>query len=73
MLIDIAVIYHECLFVNIEPMDLFYLVARESTSDVSKLLRDFIERPDEDKSMKAFCLAKVVNDNGHIEIVCDLW
>lgn len=71
-LIDIAVIYHECLLINIAPKELFYSVAKESTPNAKNLLTNFIERSDEDKSMEAFCLTKVANEDGSIEIECEI-
>ena len=72
-LIDIAVIYHECLSIGFSPSNLFALVAQRSIPGVRKILIDFINRPDEDKSMEVFCLQKSTEENWCVSIECELW
>jgi hypothetical protein len=73
MLIDIAVIYHKCLFIGVEPTGFFNSVAEESTHKIKKLLTNFIKRSDEEKSMEEFCLKTTKDENGNIDIECEFW
>jgi hypothetical protein len=73
ILIDLAVIYHECLLIDVDPQCLFLSVAQKSIPSIQKLLTEFINRPEEDKSMEAFCLLKSVDENGCISIECEFW
>lgn len=67
-LIGIAICYHSCLAAGIDPDEMFRSVAEVSTPKVRKLLIDFIERPDDNKSMKAFHLTRTDDENGDIVI-----
>ena len=72
-LMGIAICYHSCLAAGIDPNEMFRSVAEVSTPKVRKLLIDFIERPDEKKSMKAFRLVRIDDENGDIVIKADWW
>lgn len=63
-----AIDYHSCLFANLDPNELFRLVAAASTPMVAERLISFIERPDKLKSLTAFCLTPQKDNNGEWEI-----
>ncbi|MDR2643425.1 MAG: hypothetical protein LBC74_11600 [Planctomycetaceae bacterium] len=73
MLIDIAIIYHQCLFIGVDPTEFFDSVAEESTYKAKKLLTNFIKRSKADKSMEAFCLKTTEDENSNIDIECEFW
>ena len=72
-LMGIAICYHSCLAADIDPETMFRSVAEVSTPKVRKLLVDFIERSDENKSMKAFSLVRINGEDGDIVIKASWW
>ena len=72
-LMGIAICYHSCLAVGIDPDKMFRSVAEVSTPKVRKLLISFIERPDDRKSMKAFGLVRIDGEDGDIIIKASWW
>lgn len=68
-LMTLAVVYHGCLAVGIDPKNLFGEVASVSSPRTARFLRDFIKRSPEDKSLEAFMLIVEKNVNGESEIV----
>lgn len=67
-LVALSVIYHSCIAAGIDPQAQFEEVALISSPKIALMLRDFIKRKDEDKSMEAFLLAAEKNSDGEIEI-----
>jgi hypothetical protein len=61
-ILGIANIYHSCIAAGLNPDLIFRSVANVSLPSVSRLLINFIERPDKQKCMEAFALA--INDDG---------
>lgn len=70
-LVGLAVIYHSCLHAGLDPAEEFEKVASIASADMARLLRDFIGRRPEDKSLKAFMLKVVRNADGEAEILFD--
>jgi hypothetical protein len=71
--IGVAICYHSCLAANIDPEVMFRSVIDISTPKARKLLSDFLQRPDDRKSMKVFGLIKTVANDGIIEIKVSDW
>jgi hypothetical protein len=65
---QVAILYHTCIAAKLEPDIIFRSIASISLPEISRLLISFIERPEEQKSMKAFSLGKFIHDDGAIEI-----
>jgi hypothetical protein len=63
-----AVVYHSCLVAGIVPEELFRRAASVSSPSMAQMMRDFINRPEEAKSMKAFDLVSRTNSDGETEI-----
>jgi hypothetical protein len=63
-----AVVYHCCVAAGIVPEELFRQAASVSSPGMARMMRDFIDRPEEAKSMKAFDLVSRTNSDGEIEI-----
>jgi hypothetical protein len=72
-IIGVAISYHSCLAANIDPEVIFQSVIDISTPKVRKLLIDFLQRPDNRKSMKVFSLIKTVTNDGILEIKVSYW
>ena len=69
----LAVVYHSCLAANIDPEKMFRSVASISTPKARKLLLNIIERPDDERSMKAFSIVRTDSDDGEIVIRVSYW
>jgi hypothetical protein len=67
-LVALAVIYHSCIFAGLDPIREFKMAAVIAPAGVCKMLQDFIERRQEDKSAEAFMLAVSKNRDGEMEI-----
>jgi hypothetical protein len=65
---QVAILYHTCIVAKLEPNIIFRSIAQISHPIVSSLLINFTERPEEQKSMKAFSLGKFTHDDGVVEI-----
>lgn len=63
-----AHVYHSCLAAGIVPEELFRRAASVSAPGVARMMMDFINRPEEHKSMKAFDLVSRTNSDGETEI-----
>ena len=68
MLVGWANVYHCCLEAGIVPEELFRRAASVSSPGVARMMMDFINRPEENKSMKAFDLISRTNSDGETEI-----
>ncbi len=69
-LVGLCIAYHSALEANLDPKLLFEDVAKISSDRVAVFIRQFLSRTDEDRSLKAFLLKKVVVD-GRISIERD--
>jgi hypothetical protein len=67
-LVGWANVYLCCLAVRIVPEELFRRAASVSSPSMAQMMTDFINRPEEAKSMKAFELVSRTNSDGEIEI-----
>jgi hypothetical protein len=67
-LVGWANVYHCCLAAEIVPEELFSRAASVSSPRTAQLMMDFINRPEEAKSMKAFDLISRTNSDGETEI-----
>jgi hypothetical protein len=67
-IIALAVIYQSCLAAFVNPRNIFLTVAKVSTSHVRARLLEFLDRDENDKSLKAFFLSATKNIDGEIEI-----
>ena len=67
-LVGWANVYHCCLAVGIVPEELFRRAASVSSPSMAQMMIDFINRPEEAKSMKAFEFVSRTNSDGEIEI-----
>ena len=67
-LVGWAIIYQSCLAVGIVPDELFRRAASVSSPSMAQMMMDFINRPEEYKSMKAFKLISRTNLDGETEI-----
>lgn len=65
-LVGFCPIYHSAIEVGLAPEKLFAEVAEISCSEFALLLQEFISRPDEGKSMKAFGWERIVESDGKI-------
>lgn len=63
-----AVVYHSCLAAGIVPEELFRRAASVSPPSIAQMMMDFINRPEEAKSIKAFELVSRTNADGETEI-----
>lgn len=63
-----AVNYHSCIFTKISPKEIFHEVADMAQPELADKLKNFIARNYEDKSMGAFFLKAVLNENEEYEI-----
>jgi len=70
-LVGWAVVYHSCLAAGIVPEELFRRTASVSSPSMAGMMMDFINRPEEAKSMKAFMLVSRTNSDGETEIKPD--
>jgi hypothetical protein len=68
VLIIWAVVYHSCLAAGIVPEELFRRAASVSSPNMAPLMMQFVNRPEEHKSMEAFKLISRTNSDGEIEI-----
>ncbi len=68
VLVALAVIYHSCKAAGLDPATVFKKVAKVSPKVVQTLLNDFLARADTDKSLAAFSLVEVRNNEGETEI-----
>jgi hypothetical protein len=64
-----AVVYHSCHATGIVPDEQFSRVASISSPSIAQAMTDFINRPEEDKSMNAFMLVERKNVDGETEIL----
>ncbi|HEX3626880.1 MAG TPA: hypothetical protein VH280_15835 [Verrucomicrobiae bacterium] len=67
-LVGWSVVYHSCLAARIVPEELFTRAVSVSAPSMAQMMMDFINRPEEAKSMKAFDLVSRTNSDGEIEI-----
>jgi hypothetical protein len=67
-LVGWANVYHCCLAAGIVPGELFRRAASVSSPTMAQMMVDFINRPEEARSMKAFELVSRTNSDGEIEI-----
>ena len=67
-LVKWAHVYHSCLAAGIVPEELFRQAASVSSPSMAQMMLEFINRPEEAKSMKAFELVSRTNSDGEIEI-----
>jgi hypothetical protein len=67
-LVALAVIYHSCIFAGLDPIREFKVAAAIAPAGIHRMLEDFLERRDEDKSAEAFFLLVRKNRDGEIEI-----
>lgn len=67
-LVGWANVYHCCLVAGIVPEELFRRAASVCLSGLGRMMMDFINRPEESKSMKAFDLISRTNSDGETEI-----
>ena len=67
-LVGWSVVFHSCLAAGIVPEELFRRAASASSPSMAQLMMDFINRPKEHKSMKAFELVSRTNSDGETEI-----
>lgn len=63
-----AHVYQSCLAARIVPEELFRRAASVSSPGMGQMMMDFVNRPEEAKSMKAFDLISRTNSDGEIEI-----
>ena len=66
--VGLALIYHSCLFSDLDPDELFEQVAKVSSERFASVLRQFLLRDPNDKSMEAFLLKSQKNVDGEWEI-----
>jgi len=66
-LVGWALVYHSCLAAGIVPEELFKRAASVSSPGMAQMMTDFINRPKEYKSMKAFDLISRTNSDGETE------
>jgi hypothetical protein len=55
-IVDLAIIYNSCILSNLKPDRIFQRVMIHTKKDVTKLMSDFLNRKEDDKSLEAFCL-----------------
>lgn len=67
-ILALAIMYWSAMFAELDPNELFTLVASVGPPQSERLLMSFIERKPEDKSMKAFLLVKTEDRPGDIDI-----
>ena len=67
-LVGWAHVYQSCLAAGIVPEELFRRAASVSSPRMAQMMMDFINRPEEDKSMKAFELISRTNSDGETKI-----
>jgi len=67
-LVGWANVYHCCLAAGVVPEELFRRAASVSSPSMAQMILDFINRPEEHKSMKAFDLISRTNSDGETEI-----
>ena len=68
ILVGLAFCYHSCLAAGIDPDKMFRAVAEVSTPKIREILIGFIERSEDNKSMKAFKLVRTDGEDGEIII-----
>jgi len=68
ILVGWANVYQCCLAAGIVPEELFRQAASVSSPSMARIMMDFINRPEEAKSMKAFGLISRTNSDGETEI-----
>lgn len=69
IILALTVIYNSILLNNQNPIEIFNQIANVSDQKFSKVLKDFLLRDEEDKSMDAFLLKMKRNEYGEIEII----
>lgn len=67
-LVGLAIKFHSCLLAGIDPSIPFTKVARVSTDNVANRIIDFLHRPVDSLSLKAFMLTPRKDKNGEWEI-----
>ena len=67
-LLEWAHVYQSCLAAGIVPEELFRRAASVSSPSMARMMMDFINRPEDRKSMKAFDLISRTNSDGETEI-----
>ena len=67
-LIGLALIYNSCLVANLDPTKIFNKIAMIANLESKKVVLNFLDRTDIDKSLIAFHLKSEINADNEIEI-----